>query len=145
MCQLIVTRVPLDRSGLQRLQGSLDCFRGLGIHRNSKIWHESVLITNPEKNALIHPIMRVCETIIATLPFIIPIMPSIMAGSVIGLGGGWPRFSGSARNAPFSASAANFSFRARNAVGDMACAFARKLAPRISDRCSRIFGDGCFF
>lgn len=41
--------------------------------------------TNPLKNALTHPIINVCGIIIAIFPFIIPIMPSIAAGSVIGL------------------------------------------------------------
>src|ERR1700709_635104 len=51
------------------------------------------LITKPEKNALIQPIMSVCGTIMAMLPFIMPIIPSIAAGSDIGLGGAWPFFS----------------------------------------------------
>lgn len=57
-------------------------------------------MTNPEKKALIQPMIKVCGTIIATLPFIMPIMPSIIAGSVIGLGRGFPLLSGSARKAP---------------------------------------------
>lgn len=101
-------------------------------------------MTKPEKKALIHPIIRDCETIMATLPFIIPIIPSIIAGSDIGLGGGLPRFSGSARKAPFSASAAKRSFLTRNAVGDIADAFPLRLAPRINDLCSRILGIVCF-
>jgi len=44
------------------------------------------MITNPLKNALIHPIIKVCGTIIAIFPFIMPIIPSIAAGSVIGFG-----------------------------------------------------------
>jgi len=56
--------------------------------------------TNPAKNALIHPIISVCGTIIATLPFIAPIMPSIIAGSPIGFALGFPLASGSARNLP---------------------------------------------
>ena len=59
-----------------------------------------ILITNPAKKALIHPIIKVCGTIIAIFPFIIPIMPSIAAGSVIGFAAGLPLFSGSLRNVP---------------------------------------------
>jgi len=43
-------------------------------------------MTKPLKNALIHPIINVCGIIIAMFPFIIPIIPSIAAGSVIGFG-----------------------------------------------------------
>lgn len=57
-------------------------------------------MTNPEKKAFIHPIINVCGTIMATFPFIMPIMPSIMAGSDIGFGLGLPLASGSARNFP---------------------------------------------
>ena len=51
-------------------------------------------MTNPAKNALIQPIIRVCGIIIAMFPFIMFIMPSIAAGSVIGFGAAWPRPSG---------------------------------------------------
>ena len=62
---------------------------------------EDVLhITNPEKKALIHDIIRVCGIIIAIFPFIIPIIASIPAGSVIGFGAPTPRFSGSFKKAP---------------------------------------------
>lgn len=59
-----------------------------------------LLITNPEKKALIQPIISVCGIIIAMFPFIIPIMPSMAAGSDIGFGLGLPLDSGSARNLP---------------------------------------------
>ena len=61
---------------------------------------EDLQTTNPEKNALIHPIIKVCGTIIAIFPFIIPIMPSIAAGSVMGFAAGLPLLSGSVRKAP---------------------------------------------
>jgi hypothetical protein len=44
--------------------------------------------------------IRLCGTIIATFPFIMPIMPSIIAGSLMGLGLGLFFASGSARNLP---------------------------------------------
>lgn len=50
--------------------------------------------TNPLKKALIHPMMSVCGTIMVMFPFIIPIMPSMAAGSVMGFAGGWPLLSG---------------------------------------------------
>lgn len=59
-----------------------------------------ILITNPAKNALIHPIIKVCGIIIAMFPFIMPIIPSIAAGSVIGFAAGLPLASGSFRNVP---------------------------------------------
>lgn len=58
-------------------------------------------MTNPEKNALIQLMIKVCGIIIIMLPFIIFIMASMPAGSAMGLAGAWPRFSGSLRNAPF--------------------------------------------
>jgi hypothetical protein len=66
-------------------------------HQRNKI---DLLMTNPEKKALIHPIIKLCGIIIAIFPFIIPIIPSIAAGSLIGFGLGLPRDSGSARNFP---------------------------------------------
>ena len=50
--------------------------------------------TKPLKNALIQPIIIVCGTIIVMFPFIIPIIPSMAAGSVIGFAGGCPLPSG---------------------------------------------------
>lgn len=58
------------------------------------------LITNPAKKALIQLMISVCGIIIAIFPFIIPIIPSIAAGSVIGFGAALPLFSGSLRKAP---------------------------------------------
>lgn len=58
------------------------------------------LITNPAKKALIQLMISVCGIIIAMFPFIIPIIPSIAAGSVIGFGAALPLFSGSLRKAP---------------------------------------------
>ena len=60
------------------------------------------LITNPLKNALIQPIIKVCGMIIVIFPFIIPIMPSIAAGSDIGLGAACPFLSGSFKYVPAS-------------------------------------------
>lgn len=57
-------------------------------------------MTNPAKNALIQLMINVCGIIIAIFPFIIPIIPSIAAGSVIGFAAGLPLLSGSLRNAP---------------------------------------------
>lgn len=59
-----------------------------------------ILMTNPAKKALIQLMINVCGTIIAMFPFIIPIIPSIAAGSVIGFGAAFPRFPGSLRKAP---------------------------------------------
>src|SRR5947209_2424941 len=64
--------------------------RGNGILRTTK----------PLKNALIHPMIKVCGTIIAIFPFIMFIIPSIAAGSDIGLGGASSLFFGAFRNAP---------------------------------------------
>lgn len=58
------------------------------------------LMTNPAKKALIQLMISVCGIIIAMFPFIIPIIPSIAAGSVIGFGAAFPLFSGSFRKAP---------------------------------------------
>lgn len=60
----------------------------------------NILITNPAKNAFIQLIINVCGTIIAIFPFIIPIIPSIAAGSVIGFGAAFPLFPGSLRKVP---------------------------------------------
>lgn len=59
-----------------------------------------ILMTNPAKKALIQLMIKVCGTIIAIFPFIIPIIPSIAAGSVIGFGAAFPLFPGSLRKAP---------------------------------------------
>ena len=59
-----------------------------------------VHITNPLKNALIHPIISVCGTIIAIFPLTMFIIWSIPAGSVIGFAGGCPTASGFLRKAP---------------------------------------------
>ena len=59
-----------------------------------------ILITKPAKNALIHPMMTVCGTIIIMFPFIMPIIPSMAAGSVIGFAAALPLFSGSFRKSP---------------------------------------------
>lgn len=74
-------------------------------HRPTLSFHPSVntadiLITKPAKNALIQPIITVCGTIIIIFPFIMPIMPSMAAGSVIGFAAGFPLFSGSLRKVP---------------------------------------------
>lgn len=61
---------------------------------------EDSLITKPAKKALIQLIINVCGIIMAIFPFIIPIIPSMAAGSVIGFPAGLPLLSGSFRNAP---------------------------------------------
>lgn len=95
-------------------------------------------ITYPEKKALIHPIIRVCGIIIAIFPFIIPIMASIPAGSVIGFAGGWPLLSGSFRNVPFLYAETRYAFRDAKEEGvNTAEALLRRLAPRTRDRRSR--------
>jgi len=65
-----------------------------------RVGRGDVRTTKPAKNALIHPIISVCGIIIAMFPFIIPIIPSIAAGSVIGFACALPLFSGSFRNFP---------------------------------------------
>jgi hypothetical protein len=76
--------------------------------------------------------INVCDTIIATLPFIIPIMPSIAAGSVIGFGGGLPRFSGSPRKLPSFAADEKCALRDSKDAEEMEWLFVRRLAPRMS-------------
>lgn len=71
-------------------------------YHSSQVSGADSLITNPEKNALIQPMISVCGTIIAMFPFIIPIIPSIAAGSVIGFGAACPFLSGSLRKVPDS-------------------------------------------
>lgn len=61
---------------------------------------EDSLITKPAKKALIQLMINVCGIIMAMFPFIIPIIPSMAAGSVIGFPAGLPLLSGSFRNAP---------------------------------------------
>lgn len=46
----------------------------------------SLRMTKPAKKALIQDMISVCGIIMAMFPFIIPIMPSMAAGSDIGLG-----------------------------------------------------------
>ena len=58
--------------------------------------------------------IKLCGTIIATWPFIIPIMPSIIAGSLMGFARGFPLASGSARNFPSFTPSAKASFRRSN-------------------------------
>lgn len=60
------------------------------------------LMTKPLKKALIQLMIKVCGIIIVILPFIMPIIPSIAAGSVIGFAGAPFFLSGSFRYAPFS-------------------------------------------
>jgi len=57
----------------------------------------NTLITYPLKNALIQLIISVFGMIMAIWFFIMPIMPSMELGSLIGFGGAWPRRSGSFR------------------------------------------------
>lgn len=104
-----------------------------------------VLITKPAKKALIQPIISVCGIIIAILPFIMPIIPSMAAGSVIGLPAGLPRLSGSLRNVPSLYADTRYCFREAKAVEDTAEEFERRLIPRRRDRCSRRAGSACFF
>lgn len=80
----------------------------------------------------------------ATLLFIIPIMPSIAAGSVIGFGRALPLASGLARKDPSLYAWTRYALRAWKDVGDMAFAFVRRLTPRRRLRCSRILPSGCF-
>lgn len=114
------------------------------LFMTDEYWWSNVLITKPEKKALIQPMINVCGTIIATLPFIIPIMPSIIAGSDMGLGGGFPRPSRSARNEPSLNPDTRYALRVSNAEGDITFAFDRSMTPRNRERCSRIFPRGCF-
>ncbi len=104
----------------------------------------NLLITKPEKNALIHPMINVCGIIIAMLPFIMPIIPSIAAGSLIGFGLGLPLMSGSAKNLPSWYACTIYAFLAEKTAGDKTLAFWRRLRPRANDRCCRILGRSCF-
>lgn len=102
-------------------------------------------MTKPEKNALIQPMIKVCETIIATFPFIAPIMPSMAFGSVNGFGGGFPLLSGSARNLPSFTASAKAAFLSLKCEADKTDWLFRRLIARISCRCSRTFAGDCFF
>lgn len=105
----------------------------------------NVLITNPAKKALIQLMIRVCGIIIAMLPFIIPIIPSMAAGSVIGFPAGLPRFSGSLRKTPSLYAETRYALREANEEGDMALALVRRLMPRRRARCSLWAASDCFF
>jgi len=94
-------------------------------------------MTNPEKNALIHPMIKVCGTIIAKFPFIMPIIPSIAAGSDMGFGLGLPLASGSAKNFPSWYADTMYAFLAWKEEGDNTFAFVRRVIPRTSARCCR--------
>ena len=96
-----------------------------------------VLMTNPAKKALIQPMISVWGIIIAIFPFIMPIIPSMAAGSVIGLPAGLPRFSGSLRNVPSLYAVTRYCLREAKAVGEIAEELERRLIPRRRDRCSR--------
>lgn len=84
--------------------------------------------------------ISVCGTIIATLPFIMPIIPSIAAGSDIGFARGAPLFSGSARNNPVLKAPTRYSLRVRKDERGRLEAFVRRLMPRRRERCSRSLG-----
>ena len=103
-----------------------------------------VLITKPAKKALIQLMISVWGIIIAIFPFIMPIIPSMAAGSVIGLPAGLPRFSGSFRNIPSLYADTRYCLREAKAVAEIAEEFERRLIPRRRDRCSRIVGSSCF-
>ena len=105
----------------------------------------NVLITKPAKKALIQPMISVWGIIMAMLPFIMPIIPSMAAGSVIGLPAGLPRFSGSFRNVPSLYADTRYCFREAKATGEMVEELQRRLIPRRSDRCSLRAGSSCFF
>lgn len=102
-------------------------------------------MTNPAKNALIQLIINVCGIIIAIFPFIMPIIPSIAAGSVIGFPAGLPLFSGSLRKTPSLYAETRYALREANDEGEMALALLRRLTPRRRARCSRRAGKVCFF
>lgn len=103
-----------------------------------------ILMTKPEKNALIHPMIRVCGIIMAMLPFIMPIIPSIAAGSLMGFGLGLPLSSGSAKNLPSWYACTMYAFLAEKAAGESTLAFWRSVRPRASERFCRILGRSCF-
>ncbi len=67
---------------------------------NNHISYIYLHTTYPAKKALIQLMINVCGMSMAMLPFIMPIMASMPAGSVIGLPAGLPLLSGSFRNAP---------------------------------------------
>lgn len=104
-----------------------------------------VLMTKPAKKALIQPMISVWGIIIAIFPFIIPIIPSMAAGSVIGLPAGLPRFSGSFRNIPSLYADTRYCLREANAAAETATQFVRRLIPRSRDLCSRMVRSSCFF
>lgn len=106
---------------------------------------EDVQTTNPLKKALIQPIISVCGTIIVIFPFIIPIIPSIAAGSVIGFAGGCPLLSGFLRYAPDWNAETRVFLRASKAASEITFAFWRKVMPRWSERCSRRESTSSFF
>ena len=94
-------------------------------------------MTKPAKKALIHDMISVCGIIIAMFPFIIDIMFSIPAGSVIGFGAGWPFSDGSARYAPLLRSPVTVVRRERKEEeGSTAYCAERRLVCR-RERCSR--------
>jgi hypothetical protein len=86
--------------------------------------------------------ISVCGTIMATLPFIAPIIPSIIAGSPIGLALGLPLPSGSARNLPSLKAATKYCFRARKEDLGRTEELVRRLMPRRRERVSRSLGRG---
>ena len=92
-------------------------------------------MTKPAKKALIQLMINVCGIIIAMLPFIMPIMPSIAAGSVMGLGAACPRPSGPLfRKAPFLYALTSWVFLVSKTDEDKTAeALFRRLIPRISD------------
>ena len=102
-------------------------------------------MTNPEKKALIQLMMSVCGIIMAMFPFIMPIIPSIAAGSVIGFGAAFPLFSGSLRKAPSLYADTRYSLRDSKAEREMAEELVRRLMPRSSERCSRRAASSCFW
>jgi len=89
--------------------------------------------------------MSVCGIIMVICPFIIPIMPSMAAGSDMGLGLGLPLASGSAKNFPSWYADTMNAFLAWNEVGDRTFALVRRLMPRTRARFCRICGSVCFF
>lgn len=104
-----------------------------------------VLITKPAKKALIQPMISVWGIIIAMFPFIMPIIPSMAAGSVIGLPAGLPRFSVSFRNVPSLYADTRYCLREAKATEETAEELERRLIPRRRDRCSRRAGSPCCF
>jgi len=96
-----------------------------------------LLMTYPEKNALIQPMIKLCGTIIATLPFIIPIMPSIIAGSLSGFGLPCPLAPKSAKNLPSLIPSMYASFRRSKLALEICWWLLRRFWARMRDRCSR--------